>query len=98
MIHISNSAPGSIDLSDYANDGLLRRIRGEFLEMPGLRLTEAQAARLWGMDLPMCSELLRALIDTRFLFRTRDGAVMRVEPGTPLKAGLAPAAKRITAA
>ena len=26
------------------------RIRGEFLEMPGLRLTSAQAARLWHVD------------------------------------------------
>jgi hypothetical protein len=98
MIHISHPRPDSINLPDYANDGLLRRIRGEFLEMPGLRLTEAQAARLWGIDLPVCSELLRALIDTRFLFRTRDGAVMRVDPGTPLKAGLSPSTKRITAA
>jgi hypothetical protein len=98
MNHSSDPRPGSIDLSQYAEDGLLRRIRGEFLEMPGLRLTEAQAARLWGMDLTACSELLRCLIDTRFLFRTRDGAVMRVEPGTPLKAGLAPPANRITAA
>ena len=30
--------------------GLLTRIRGEFLEMPGLRLTSAQAARLWAVD------------------------------------------------
>ena len=29
---------------------LLGRIRGEYLEMPGLKLTLAQAQRLWGLD------------------------------------------------
>jgi hypothetical protein len=28
----------------------LRRIRGEYLEMPGLCLTLAQAQRLWGLE------------------------------------------------
>ena len=31
-------------------DEVLRRVQGEFLEMPGLRLTGAQARRLWGLD------------------------------------------------
>ena len=30
----------------------LHRIRGEFREMPGLKLTIAQAARLWQLDPP----------------------------------------------
>src|SRR5947209_3850150 len=29
---------------------LVGRIRSEFLEMPGLRLTVTQASRLWGLD------------------------------------------------
>jgi hypothetical protein len=29
---------------------LLRRIRAEYLEMPGLRLTAPQAQRLFGLD------------------------------------------------
>jgi hypothetical protein len=60
-------------------DEVIRRVQGEFLEMPGLRLTEPQARRLWGLDAVSCSALLDALIDAEFLFRTRDGAVMRVE-------------------
>ena len=55
---------------------VLRRVQGEFLEMPGLRLTEAQARRLWGLDAASCGALLGALVDARFLFRTRDGAFM----------------------
>ena len=68
------------------NDEMLRRVRGEFLEMPGLRLTEAQARRLWGLDEASCGALLRALIDAEFLFRTPDGAFMRVETAGPRKA------------
>ena len=67
-------------------DDVLRRVQGEFLEMPGLRLTEPQARRLWGLDPVSCSALLEALIDAKFLFRTRDGAFMRVEHATPMKA------------
>jgi hypothetical protein len=63
----------------HANDDLLVRARGEFSEMPGLRLTEPQAQRLWGLDAAACRALLRDLVDSQFLFRTRDGAFMRVE-------------------
>jgi len=64
---------------------VLRRVQGEFLEMPGLRLTEAQARRLWGLDAASCGALLGALVDARFLFRTRDGAFMRLEQATPVR-------------
>lgn len=47
--------------------GLLTRIRGEFLEMPGLRLTLQQAQRLWGLDRNTCVCLLDTLIDSGFL-------------------------------
>jgi hypothetical protein len=58
-------------------DELLKRIKGEYLEMPGLRLTAAQAQRLWGLERTSCDALLAALVDTKFLFRTRDGAFVR---------------------
>ena len=69
-----------------ANDEVLRRVQGEFLEMPGLRLTEPQARRLWGLDAASCDALLGALVEAKFLFRTRDGAFMRVEHAAPVKA------------
>ena len=31
-------------------EAAVRRAEAEFLEMPGLKLTEAQAARLWSCD------------------------------------------------
>jgi hypothetical protein len=70
------------------NDEVLRRVQGEFLEMPGLRLTTRQARRLWGLDASQCDALLGALVEANFLFRTRDGAFMRVEHAAPLKASL----------
>lgn len=73
-----------------ATDDVLRRVQGEFLEMPGLRVTEAQARRLWGLDAASCDALLGALVDANFLFKTRDGAFMRVESAAPMKASLRP--------
>jgi hypothetical protein len=71
-----------------ATEDVFRRVQGEYLEMPGLRLTEAQARRLWNLDQASCEALLGALVDAKFLFKTRDGAFMRVEHASPVKAGL----------
>ena len=60
-------------------DEVLQRIQGEFLEMPGLRLTAAQAQRLWGLEREVCDGLLTALVDAKFLSLTRDGAFVRSE-------------------
>jgi hypothetical protein len=70
------------------NDEVLRRVQGEYMEMPGLCLTEAQARRLWGLDEASCGALLAALVDAKFLFRTQSGAFMRVDMATPVKATL----------
>jgi hypothetical protein len=56
---------------------MVRRIRGEFLEMPGLRLTSQDARRLWRLDETACDAVLGALVDARFLAKTRDGAFVR---------------------
>ena len=58
-------------------DEVLQRMQGEFVEMPGLRLTAAQARRLWGLDSDVCTALLGALVDARFLVQTQDGAFCR---------------------
>ena len=60
-------------------DEVLQRMQGEFVEMPGLRLTEAQARRLWGLESDVCTALLGSLVDARFLVQTRDGAFVRSE-------------------
>jgi hypothetical protein len=63
-------------------DEVIRRVQGEFIEMPGLRLTPAQAQRLWGLDRLACDTLLSALVEAKFLFRTRDGAFIRSDQAT----------------
>jgi len=60
-------------------DQVLQRIQGEYLEMPGLRLTPSQAQRLWGLERDVCDALLGALVDAKFLAQTRDGAFVRVD-------------------
>ena len=41
---------------------VLNRIRSDFREMPGLRVTLAQAARLWHLDLRATESFLDALV------------------------------------
>lgn len=45
--------------------------------MPGLRLTEAQAARLLGLELRVCCDVLTILVSEGFLGRTQDGRFVR---------------------
>jgi hypothetical protein len=52
-------------------------IRAEYLESPGLRLTATQIQRLWRLDAIQCEAVLTALVDARFLRRTRDGEFVR---------------------
>jgi len=68
-----------MDSQHVSIETLHHRIRGEYLEMPGLRLTLAQAVRLWGLDPPTCRRLLQTLIETGFLVQTPEGAFVRSE-------------------
>lgn len=61
---------------------LLTRIRGEYTEMPGLRLTADQGSRLWGLERDQCEELLHVLVNRGFLVAGADGKYSRLsEPG-----------------
>ena len=51
---------------------LTAMVRAEYLEMPGLCLTVAQAARLWNVGRDECLQTLDALIRTGFLYISRD--------------------------
>ena len=57
---------------------LVRRIRGEFEEMPGLRLTLTQASRLWGVDRHACEAAVDSLVSAAFLRWTPSGTLARV--------------------
>ena len=47
--------------------GLLQRVHGEYMEMPGLRLTLAQACRLWNVDAATSLDVLNRLVAEQFL-------------------------------
>jgi hypothetical protein len=68
-----STSPGEMDMNE-----LVRRIRAEFLEMPGLRLTLTQATRLWGLDEGSCRDAIDVLIGASFLRWTPSGTLARV--------------------
>ena len=63
--------------SGAAFNTLVERIRAEYIEQPGLRLTEAQASRLWRLDEPTTRHALRELTGDAFLQRSEDGRYAR---------------------
>jgi hypothetical protein len=60
-------------------DVVLRRVRAEFAEMPGLRLTPAQASRLLGVERDACQVVIETLIASSFLRWTAAGTVARAD-------------------
>jgi hypothetical protein len=56
---------------------VLLRVQGEYRDMPGLKLTEAQAQRLLGIDCGTCAVVLQTLIERRFLKRTANDLYVR---------------------
>jgi hypothetical protein len=79
-------------------DEVLQRIQGEFVEMPGLRLTAAQAQRLWGLERDVCDALLGALVDAKFLAQTRDGAFVRMDGARTTRLTTAPRSQTMAVA
>jgi hypothetical protein len=56
------------------DNALLDRIRAEYLELRGLRLTLAQAQRLFGLERALCETVLDALV--------KEGCLCVKPPGT----------------
>ena len=62
-------------------DHVMARVRAEFVEMPGLRLTREQVQRLCGVDRVMCGVVLKALVDAKVLCANTDGTFARLTDG-----------------
>ena len=60
---------------------VLRRICADYAEMPGLRVTQAQAQRLWALDADTCMRALNVLIEAGFLRRTATSEYARLTEG-----------------
>jgi hypothetical protein len=56
-----------------AREALLQRIRTEFEELPGQRLTDRQARRLFDLPTEVCERILTALVRERTLTCGSDG-------------------------
>ena len=52
---------------------LFHRVRDEFREMPGMRLTLEQAMRLWSLNRETCASVLDELMASHFLQRDVNG-------------------------
>ena len=66
---------------------LLTRVKGEFIEMPGLKLRVEQAQRLWNLDRTICEMVLRSLVEAC------TNALHRLDRGRSLAPGLVPSAE-----
>jgi hypothetical protein len=56
-----------------SKEDIIRFVHSDFREMPGLRLTEAQARRLWNLDRATCQDVLDTLVERSILTRAADG-------------------------
>jgi hypothetical protein len=76
-----------------AFEQLVNRVKSEFIEMPGLRLTLEQGSRLWGLECDECHALLHSLVHRKFLTVTAAGKYRRtsdtVARDVPLRAAKA---------
>ena len=65
----------TFDDTEYAR--ALQRVRAEFLEMPGMRVTAQQVQRLAGVNALLCTRVLEELVMTGVLRRAIDGTFGR---------------------
>jgi DNA-binding GntR family transcriptional regulator len=61
-------------------EALADRIRAEYSEVPGMRLTVVQAARFWGIGMTVCERALYELEHVGFLDRYQNGSDTHREP------------------
>lgn len=76
MLNVISYENGQVPMTRiglHATESLLQRIRSEFLDMPGLSLTTAQAARLWNLDPQTSQSVLHMLVDSGFLTQGHNG-------------------------
>jgi hypothetical protein len=64
-------------LPDHVWHATVRRVRGEFEEMPCLRVSDAQARALFGLPERVCHWVLSRLESDGFLGRTSTGEYVR---------------------
>lgn len=71
----------TVRLSPPPDIELINRVRGEFFEMPGMRLSFDQAARLWALDRHTCETVIERLVAVGYLERDGHGLYRRAHGG-----------------
>ena len=78
LVEISPAQGGELPPAPSENlTAIAMRVRGEYQEMPGLRLTVPQAARLFGIASDVAHSVLDELRDAAVLTRSDQGAYSR---------------------
>ena len=73
----SDNPPQEPVESTPALDDVLRRVEGEYQEMPGMCVTRKQAQRLWGLDSTTCELVLTTLLERGVVRRTSRGMFVK---------------------
>ena len=73
----NTDATGSFFMSAPSYQHVLKRIRAEYLEMPGMRLKLEQVQRLCGIEQSICKMALDSLVEANFLCTRSDGSYAR---------------------
>jgi hypothetical protein len=76
-------------MKDFPYRQAFDRIRAEYLEMPGMRLTPAQVQRLSGVDVSICTIVLEDLLRAQFLYKGLDGSYARPSDGGRVRSRMA---------
>jgi len=71
-----------LTVNTFLDQRVLERLRAEYLEMPGLKLTIDQIQRLCGIEPRMCKPVLDTLVKTSFLRLNSDGTHVRSTEGS----------------
>lgn len=66
------------DPEGFVSDRLQQRAEAEYREMPGMKLTAAQAARLWHLGVKESARLLDSMVRSGVLYRAKDGAYLLI--------------------
>jgi hypothetical protein len=85
--HSSKPPPATVPDGSLADDvdalerfnGLSRRVRIDYEEMPGLSLTARQAARLWNVSPDVALRVLTSLVAIGYLKKCASGYVRTVD-------------------
>ena len=77
-----SDSPAEIRIASRSRDTLqdwINLIRAEYLEMPGLSLTEPQVERMWNLPPVLAQTLLGELQRAHFLRCTKKGTYVRCD-------------------